>query len=281
MRRAVITSACAAVLAGACGFANATIVFRDDFENITAGAYPDAGNDLDPIAQTGVWGLTEGTISSVQVSTDYSPINGTRALVLNRNGAANDLRANLSNAVPAAPADPVKISFKYKDPSPDSAFGGVTDCMELLGYNDTDSNYDNQIFGIRIFKGWGNADDVYVGFGADASYGNPGNSTRFINAAGTGPASQWQQVELTMDFVNKTYTFALNGNTLPGTTNIAFNGDAATASQIQQFMFYHLYSTNSRFVIDDVVVESVPEPTSMALLALGGAAAFGRRRALM
>ena len=255
----------AAATAAFCNVASAVVVFRDNFENVTGATapFPQSGVNANPVAQVGSWIIGEPSIENVQVSQDYSPIEGTQCLVSNRNGTgAVALRANFASPAPANPADSMNISFKYRDPAPDSAFGGTVDVMELLGYNDTDTGFDNQAFYMRIFKGW-SADPtrVYVGFAGNGSLGAPENNGYFVT---TNPDQNWQQVDIAFDFLAHTYTFSMNGSSLPGTENIPFDGDAAAASQIQQLLFYHLYSNNSRWALDDITIATSGSVVSTA-----------------
>jgi hypothetical protein len=277
------TRLCAAGLAAAvtCGAVAATasqaaIVFRDNFENVTGvSPYPDASADADPIAQVGTWTIIESAPARVQVTTDYSPFEGTRALATERTGdGASELRANLSSAVPSNPADLVTISFRYKDPTPDAQFSNTVDTIQLYGYNDTDANYDQQLFNLQIYKNWGDADDVYVAYGAT---GTDPTANRFADVGD--PDDVWNLVSIEMNFATHQYSMTINGAApVAGPTSVAFNGDAASANQLQQVMFYHLNSSSTRFAIDDVTVNAVPEPASATLLGLGAATALLRRR---
>jgi hypothetical protein len=47
---------------------------------------------------------------------------------------------------------------------------------------------------------------------------------------------------------------------------------------MQQLAFYSNETTGTVLAIDDVKIESIPEPTSLALLGLCGIAALARRR---
>lgn len=256
------------------------VVFRDNFENVTGGTapFPQAGFDGNPVAQVGSWTIQEPGITNVQVTTDYSPPEGTRALVTNRDGTGGAYsRANLSTASPTVPSDGLTISFKYKDMQPDAAFSNTVDIIDLVGRNASDTNWDNQLFEIRIYKGWGSsASDVLVGFGGTGSLTSPESSGATFAGAGD-PNSNWLQVDIDMNFVNHTYTFKLNGSSVAGSTNIPFDGDGAAANQMQQFIFAHYYSDQTRYGIDDVTISTVPEP-GMGMMLLGLAATAMRRR---
>jgi len=268
------------VMASLSSAATAAVVFRDNFENVTGATapFPQTSVDADPSAQVGSWTINEPADENVQVSKDYSPIEGTQCLVSNRNGTGGiQLRANFSSPAPVSPPDGLTVSFKYRDPAPDSAFGGTVDKIELYGYNDSDNGFDNQAFQLQLYKNWGSAGRVYVGFGGNSSLSAPENNGFF---ATNDPDLNWQQVDIAFDFVSHTYTFSLNGSALPGTTNIPFDGDAATANQLQQLLFYHVYADNSRWALDDITVTTtaVPEPASIAGLALASMALVARRR---
>ncbi|MCC6424532.1 MAG: hypothetical protein IT447_13745 [Phycisphaerales bacterium] len=276
----VVKLACA-LLSGGLFISQATgaVVFRDNFENanVGAGAFPQAGYDFDPVAQVGSWTIVEPAITNVQISENYSPAEGTRAMVSDRNGTgAVMLRANFASAAPVNPVDGLKISFKYKDMSPDEGFGGTTDIINLTARNSNDNNFDQQAFGLRIYKGWGGVNDVYVGFGGNGSLSNPGSGEKF---AGVGdPGSNWMQVDIDMDFVNHTYTMKINNTTATNSVNVPFDGDASTANQLQQLVFDHYYVNASRWAIDDITVSTVPEPGACVVMSGLIAGVLGRRR---
>lgn len=258
---------------------SAVVVFQDDFESYSVGpgSFPQASLDLDPgPPPVGNWFISEsGSVESVQVTQDFAPVQGIRALGFGRYGTGAHFTGAEFAPSPAVQADPLKISFKFKDPAPDAEFGGDVDRFQLLGYNKTGGGFSNQVFDITLTSGWWAAGTLTVNFGAYST--NPNDSSR-ADFTGINFDNDWLDIEILMNFVNHTYTLSVNGNPVANSTNVPFNGDAATANSMQQLAFYSYSSDNTRHVIDDVKIESIPEPTSVALLGLAGIAAMARRR---
>jgi hypothetical protein len=268
-----------AVVTAMSSAAHAVVVFQDNFEDVPGvSSYPDTSTDADPVAQVGTWIIAESQPSRVQVTTSYSPVEGTQALTTERTGdGASILFANFAQPAPPTPADLMTISFLYKDPTPDPQFGGTVDVFMLYGINDTDTNFDNQVFDLRIFKNWGDSDDVYVGFGANGSSADPPTGARYADVGD--PSQVWNRVEMEIDFTAHQYRLTINGQgPVAGPSVVSFNGDAATANQMRQLVFYHLNSNLTRFAIDDVLITAVPEPVSTSMIVMGLSALTLRRR---
>lgn len=266
-----------AILAGSAAVGSAAIVFRDDFEafSVGAGTFPQAEVDLDPTASIGNWYLSEsGGANNVQVTKDFSPVQGVQALGLGRYGQGGHFLGAEFTPSPATQSDPLSIRFKFSDPSPDSMFTGTVDRFELLGYNKTGGGFGSQVFDIILTTGWYSATTLTANFGSTSL--DPNSSLR-ADWTGLNFDTGWVDVEILMNFVAHTYTLSINGVAVANSTNIAFNGDAATANSMQQMVFYTYNSSDSVHAIDDVTVEVIPEPAAVSLLGLGALAMIRRR----
>jgi len=267
-----------AVVAGFAQITSATVVFQDDFESyaVGAGSFPQATLDLNPgPPPVGSWFLSESVVENTQVTEGFSPIQGTQALGIGRYGTGGHQTAAQFVPSPATQSDPLKISFKFKDPAPDAQFSGDVDTINLLGYNKSGGGFGNQVFQINLISGYWAAGTLTTTFGATGLSAADDDRADFT---GFNFDNDWIGVEILMNFVNHIYTLSINGNAIANSTNIAFDGDAAAANSMQQLMFYSENGNNTVHAIDDVTVETVPEPTSLALLGLAGIAALARRR---
>jgi hypothetical protein len=270
-----------AVVAALSQVSSATVVFQDDFEgfSVGAGAFPQAGFDLDPVASVGSWFMSESAEDQVQVTKQYSPVQGTQALALGRFGTGAHFTGAEFAASPAVQSDPLKITFKYKDPSPDGGYNGVfageCDTLALLGYNKTGGGFGSQVFQINLISGYQGASTLTAGFSGTSL--NPNLASR-ADFTGINFDNDWMDIEVLMDFVNHTYTLKVNGVSTATSTNVPFDAGALSYTSMQQLAFYSNETTGTVLAIDDVKIESIPEPTSLALLGLCGIAALARRR---
>lgn len=266
-----------AILVGSAAVGSATIVFRDDFEgfSVGAGAFPHAGLDLDPSASIGSWTVSESVVENVQVVKDFAPVQGTQALGMGRYGSGPQFTGADFAPSPASQSDPLSIRFKWKDPAPDSMFSGDVDRFEILGYNKTGVGFGSQVFDIILTSGWWSASTLTANFGSTSL--DPNSALR-ADWSGINFDNDWLDIEILLNFLNHTYTFSVNGVAVANSTNIAFNGDAASANSMQQVAFYTYNSDSSVHAIDDITVEVIPEPAALGLLAIGSLTAMRRRR---
>lgn len=100
-----------------------------------------------------------------------------------------------------------------------------------------------------------------MGFGSSASYSYYYGSTVTVGPPGYG----WHNMSVVFDLENKQVEFKFDGATVGGPI------DKATITKFPDTIFlgYQNGSTNAMYW-DNVVVEQLPEPTSLVLLALGG-----------
>ncbi len=100
-----------------------------------------------------------------------------------------------------------------------------------------------------------------------------------------GPATiDYNHVKFLIDLDAQSFSLSVDGATLPELTNVALASIAGPnpagteqASQLQQIVFGEP-TGEGVFYIDNVIVQAIPEPASLALATLGIASAFVLRR---
>jgi hypothetical protein len=85
--------------------------------------------------------------------------------------------------------------------------------------------------------------------------------------------NMWYRITMSLDYVAKTYDFAINGIQLNTTPINFYNRNSSNFTQVRLFRG----ANRSGMIIDDFVV-TIPEPATMACLLLGGTFALVRRR---
>jgi hypothetical protein len=93
--------------------------------------------------------------------------------------------------------------------------------------------------------------------------------------AGAWTNEQWNTMQVTLDSTHQTFGFSINGKSIANDLSIATAGNGH-ATRFSKFWAYEINSND--LYIDNVRVSAVPEPASLVLLGLSGAALFMRRR---
>lgn len=270
-----------AAVAGAAFVSSATgaVVFRDDFEGFTVGegTYPVPDVDLDPSASVGTWLINEPVPQNVQVVRDFSPVQGAQALGLGRNNNGGQSTTAQFAPSPSSSDELLRIAFKFSNPAPNPQFSGTVERVNLIGQDRSGSGWSNQVFGIDLITGWWGPDILTATFSSKDSSMNPEGTTR-ADFTGVNTATGWADIEILMNFDTHTFTFSVNGVSLPNSTDVPFDATALTYTTMQQLVFYNREPNNTLFAIDDITVETVPEPTAISLALMGAATLLRRRR---
>lgn len=270
-----------AAVAGAAFVSSATgaVVFRDDFEGfpVGVGTYPLPAADLDPVASVGTWLINEPTAQNVQVVRDFSPVQGAQALGMGRNGTGSQSTTAQFAASPSTPADLVRIAFKFSNPAPNPQFSGSVERVNLIGQDRSGSGWSRQVFGIDLITGWWGANVLTATFSSKDATMNPAGITR-ADFTGVNTSTGWADIEILLNFDTHTLTFSVNGVSVPNSTDISFDATALEYETIQQLVFYNREANDTLFAIDDITVETVPEPTAVGLALMGAATLLRRRR---
>ncbi|MFK7789133.1 MAG: PEP-CTERM sorting domain-containing protein [Phycisphaeraceae bacterium] len=295
--------ALAAVLAcGLSGYASAATVFSENFDARTSGNVTAASN-----LGTG-WAFTGGAFGNITAGADKAYTSAIAGFP-----GSNDLNIAANSTGSADPAiDATTLLTASFDAVQVDSANATTLSMDIGGYGSNNS----RTFKAMTVRGLSSTGDevfeAWIGFGS-------GNNTRFIyareagdtnytlgandnasNPAGTAVvtniAGDWNGTNtgtkpggldtLTMSIQNNqvTYGFASGGavqGTLGGTLTFGINSAASDLAQLEFVGFDNLGSQNRGYWLDNISVNGtlVPEPSSLAMLGLGGLALLRRRRA--
>ncbi|MBK1854737.1 PEP-CTERM sorting domain-containing protein [Verrucomicrobiaceae bacterium 5K15] len=258
-------TALTAVLASAfVGAASATIVYQDTFNDGVASTNPDIGGGLD---------TTTGSVTSSPLLEFFGSIGqgsttsgGAQGIGLSTN--AFDLSGGFTLSVTFSVLDsssPSSSASAPPYPSNSFSFGLVdatTDIDDFLGFHVEDGS-STTLDGIGYNTNTRENSTTGLNFGDGTTASNLSNGQVVVDGA-------QQTFELTVD-ANGNFSYSLNGAVAStGTTTLDLSDEYKFAIFSQ--------GTNGGSIISDVTLETVPEPSSAALLGLGGLALILRRR---
>jgi hypothetical protein len=260
--------------------ASAQVYFADNFEAATdsttfignSSIGGDPNGDADPnMPQSGAWIVTEPQPWKIQVTQGNTagsagsasfpgpgPAGGVNALAIERfQGSTTEARANFASAATGLVSVEFDLWINYGE-------------AQVFPRNGTDFGYS----GYPILVNFMTTGQVRVDNGAPSA-------PFYTVDTGTGPADiEYNHVEFLIDMTAQTFSLSVDGATLPALTNVAFPSGAAgtePASQLQQFAFGEP-TGEGVFYVDNLVVQAVPEPASVGLVALAGVGVMALRR---
>ncbi len=260
--------------------ASAQVYFSDNFEAATdsttfignSSIGGDPNGDADPNGpQAGAWIVSEPQPWKIQVTQGNTagslgsasfpgpgPASGVNALGIERyQGGTTEARANFASVATGLLSVDFDLWINYGE-------------AQIFPRNGTDFGYS----GYPILVNFMTTGQVKIDNGAPSA-------PFYTVDTGTGPADiEYNHVKLLIDMTAQNFSLYVDGATLPGLTNVAFPSGAAgtePASQLQQLAFGEP-TGEGVFYVDNLVVQAVPEPASVGLLALAGAGVIVLRR---
>lgn len=227
--------------------AQATILFSDDFNrtgNLVTAPMPQIG---------GAWSVDGNKtvtfgLNGSRVTTTYS---GSYPASYNTNGIYDLAFANFTRPLAANETLTLRFQTVATGNFLSTGFAGVS-----LGSGTSENLFLGDVSSYAGQWGWGN-----------------GITEGVFTSAVTGEA---QEAVITYEYNTGDYTFSVGGQTMSGTTTANLALDRIRIGAGYNNHYYN--APNSDIAIDQITATDVPEPSSMALLGVGGMATLIRRR---
>ncbi|MBK1831716.1 PEP-CTERM sorting domain-containing protein [Verrucomicrobiaceae bacterium R5-34] len=278
MKNTILPMTCLA--AALTASATAATVFSNNFED---------GN-LTPETGTWTFGADSAATSVVAVSGGSDATLGSNVALVDRDSAQTnplDLTLNLTNAVTLTSGNTVSLDFDIAA----RRTNGNSKTIFVDALDSSNTIVARFVLGDANAFGNGGGDRQRPGYdpssAGDANTGNsilpgPGTPGNYWWGADTSPADFASNLDAHVSLTYSDSSFDLSTTSKSGTvysTTALSNYDSGTYSDIATIRLTSI-GTNYGVYLDNIVVEGtvVPEPSSAALLGLGGLALILRRR---
>ncbi len=227
-----------------------TVVVYDTFETATQvshSAYPDTSIDADPVGITGTWSVTEGSTDGN--GTTYPQIQVTDYATPGASEGNNYLRVS-------RPQDEGTNTNAILNGERQTSGTVHLEIMTYVNQTNTQSAYVSLMDGSNLISTiyWYSNGELVTYL---SGYTRIGNGIPYV-------ANEWKKLELNYVIGSNTIQVIYDNGT-PQTTNVRFVRDGVTGLQVATAR-----GTESYF-------DAVPEPATIALLAVGGMSLFRRR----
>lgn len=244
-RRAIAIAA----LIGATVSAHADIIFSENFESMTVGSNLQANSTAGQ-----PWQVDNGT--EFKIANNRSSGGGTKSVRVDSQAASTWGWVNLPSPFNGTPNPILRSSV---DIWMDAGVSGATTYgLNLYG----GAGGTTRIGGIRAY-GSGTRVDVFDG-------------TNWVIVPGFLAPGDWGKIGMTATYSSPTsalITYSINGVQVGGSYSTSL-----AASSVRLYQFATVFPLTSAANFDNYLVESVPEPVTMATLGLGALALVRKRR---
>jgi hypothetical protein len=281
MTRILSLTVIALLLSFGIPFANAQIIFQDNFQSDTAGTNPTT-DDLDPVIGVGdiggVWDIRDGSTANAlplatQVLNDTVPNSQNTGTP----GANNYLRIYRGGAV-STTGKPYATGWNTADTLnhvvrldmlvwQEQLGTSVGDGVMSIMFGGTPQNNPSTATWLNTVGAWAQLENVDNGLSNPKTWAFPDNQWLAVSVIANLSSTDTQE-----GLLPQTYSLSI-GETLVGT------GDFWTTQNSVQSILVGWEGANEHFdFIDDVTIQIVPEPSAVVLGGLGTLCILLRRR---
>ena len=234
----------------------ADVVFLDDFEGVTGVTWPDSGVDVDPVASTGTWVITESNQEDVQVSTNITAAGGTNYLTLSR-PTVMEIGAYFTSSVDTSVYVTVEFDIYF-----DSTTGN-----HAVGAN----------FGLRYGGSLNTLNQFLYSLYSPVGFRVLDKNANILFSGTQFAADEWHHAKFDFNLTTDTYDLTVDSLT---SSNLTFFAETDIASWF--WISGSAAHADANFFLDnmEVSVSPVPVPVTIVLLGVGGLLLFLLRRTL-